>query len=75
MKIPARVITYLARGEVLERHAMAKFDNVKFPGDAQERRWPNRDADAPGPKRPATPKSKKERPASKGRVYKGKTRN
>jgi hypothetical protein len=54
---------------------MAKFDNVEFPGDAQERRWPNRDADARGLRRPATPKSKKERPASKGRVHKGKTRN
>ena len=39
---------------------MAKFDNVKFPGDAQERRWPNRDTDTRGPKRLATPKSKKE---------------
>jgi hypothetical protein len=54
---------------------MAKFDNVEFPDDAEERRWPNRDADMRGPKRPATPKSKKERPASKGRVHKGKTRN
>lgn len=54
---------------------MAKFDDVKFSGDAQERQRPNRDADARGSKRPATPKSKKERPASKGRVHKGKTRN
>jgi len=54
---------------------MAKLDDVKFHADARERRWPNRSADARGRKHPAAPKSKKERPASKGRVHKGKTRN
>lgn len=62
-------------GENLGAPATVKSDEVKFPADARERRWPNRVADARSPKYPAAPKSKKDRPASKGRVHKGKTRN
>ena len=54
---------------------MAKSCETKLPGDEQERL---RVAHAPnmrGAKRSATPRPKKERPASKGRVHKGRTRN
>ena len=53
---------------------MAKSCETKLPGDEQER---SRVAHAHmrGAKRSATPRPKKERPASKGRVHKGRTRN
>lgn len=54
---------------------MVKTGEVKFPSDRREQVRPIHAADTRSPKRPAIPKSKKERPASKGRVHKGRTRN
>lgn len=64
MKLPARVTTS-QNGRILEGDAMTKSERFRAIHTADTR----------GPKRPATPKSKKERPASKGRVHKGRTRN
>ena len=54
---------------------MTKSDETKFPEDRLERFRAVHVADTHSSKRPATAKSKKERPASKGRVHKGRTRN
>lgn len=54
---------------------MAKSDETKFPGGEQERPRVTHGVDMRGRKRPAAPRSGKERPASKGRVHKGRTRN
>ena len=58
-----------------EPDVMTKSDEMKFPADGAERLRAVHAADTGGPRRPASPKSKKERPASKGRVHKGRTRN
>ena len=54
---------------------MAKSCEAKFPRDEQERLRVAHALDMRGAKRPVTPRPKKERPASKGRVRKGRTRN
>ena len=54
---------------------MAKSCETKFPRDEEGRSRVAHAPDMRGAKRPATPRPKKERPASKGRVHKGRTRN
>jgi hypothetical protein len=54
---------------------MVKTGEAKFPTDGREQVRPIHAADTRIPKRPPIPKLKKERPASKGRVHKGRTRN
>jgi len=54
---------------------MTKFDETKLDVFGLERPRAGHVTDMRGPNRPPIPKSKKERPASKGRVHKGKTRN
>ena len=54
---------------------MAKSGETKFPGDEREHSRTVYAPDIRGPKRPAAPRPRKERPASKGRVHKGRTRN
>jgi hypothetical protein len=47
----------------------------RFTGEGRKGQPHDGDANLHGPKRPPFSKSKKERPASKGRVHKGRTRN
>jgi hypothetical protein len=54
---------------------MTKSDETKFPAEGRERGQDVHAAAKHGPKHPVGSKSKKERPASKGRVHKGRTRN
>jgi hypothetical protein len=71
---PARATTCLA-WEQLGEGAMVETGEAKFPTDGREQVRPIHAADTRSPKRPAISKSKKERPAGKGRVHKGRTRN
>ncbi|MGJ0427285.1 hypothetical protein [Methylocystis sp.] len=66
---------YIRRMEQLGEGAMVKTGEATFPADGREQVRPIHAADMQISKRPAIPKSKKERPASKGRVHKGRTRS
>jgi uncharacterized protein (DUF1810 family) len=57
------------------RGSMTKTNETKFPAGGRERGQDVHVAAKHGPKHPVGSKSKKERPASKGRVHKGRTRN
>ena len=74
MKFPVRVTTCLAwrslGGEVAEGGAMGKLDDAMSPASGRRVRA----VQAAGERGLRLPKSKKERPASKGRVHKGRTR-
>jgi hypothetical protein len=59
----------------MERRKMAKSCEAKVPRDEQKSLRAAYALGMHGAKRPATPGPKKERPASKGRVRKGRTRN
>jgi hypothetical protein len=54
---------------------MTKSGETKFSSDGREHSRAARAPNTHGPKCPAAPRPKKERPASKGRVHKGRTRN
>jgi hypothetical protein len=54
---------------------MTKSDETKFPAEGREQMQYVHAAAKHGQKHPVGSKSKKEPPASKGRVHKGRTRN